>query len=513
MGRSSTLTSALTLIGLVIYFKFELLKGARKLKNFRIFGVILLVMLMALPALAETPFKDVPEDHWAKWAVIDLVKLGVTQGYPDGTFRGNKNITRYETAIFLAKLADAIGEGKVEEVDLSSIKADIQALKEEIAALREAPEDKMGGIPINGSFMSRYRIGNLFAGTRASGTAAPKGPRVDYRIKTMLHKEFSDDASVRINLDTMDAGFNGGSENLATRLLDAEGRMRVNFGIGNPVDVKVTAGPGPVTYFATQDAVLPSEVGTVYWRPRNSMILSTYFGGMDVSAGYIARSITSSGEVQVDQLTTTLGYNFSQVPVLGMLRLAATWDYVAQGMLGSSGTPNDGRAKIFMGAVLNPKVQGDITYGFSNRSGSEGSYLGFGLSLIDPWDTGTVISFKLHSVSPNYLSPGLLTAEADMIGLDYFDKYLTNNTIDIGGEFTQVLTEVFTLKGKFDYRYSRDKNYGESDAASRTTIETGISYALAPTMHLDFLYKIYQVPSNAADKTSDVFSLEFLYKF
>ena len=484
-----------------------------KLKNFRILGVILIVILMAFPVFAETPFKDVPEDHWAKWAVIDLVKLGVTQGYPDGTFRGNKNITRYETAIFLAKLADAIGEGKVEEVDLSSIKADIQALKEEIAALREGPENKMGGIPINGSFMSRYRIGNLFAGGRASGTSAPKGPRVDYRIKTMLFKEFSEDASVKINLDTMDAGFNGGSEDLATKLLDAEGRMKVNFGIGNPVEVKVTAGPGPVTYFATQDAVLPSEVGTVYWRPRNTIILSTYLGGVDISTGYIARSITSSGEVQVDQLTTTLGYNFSQVPVFSMLRLAATWDYVAQGMLSESSTPNDGRAKIFMGAVFNSKVQADITYGFARRSGGEGNYLGFGLSLIDPWETGTIVSLKLHSVSPDYLSPALLTAEADMIGLDYFDKYLTNNIIDIGGEFAQILTESFTLKGKFDYRYSRNANYGESDPASRTTIETGISYALAPTTYLDFMYKIYQVPSNTADKTSDVFSLEFLYKF
>jgi len=484
------------------------------MKSMRIFTFILILLLVALPAFAEEIiFKDVPDDHWAKWAVYDLVKLGVTQGYPDGTFRGDKNVTRYETAIFLSKLASAIGEGKGGEVDLSSIKADIQALKIEIADLRKAPEREMRGIPITGSFFSRYRAGNLFAGSRTSGTSAPKGPRVDYRVKTTLTKDLGEDAGVKINLDTMDAGFNGGSQDLATRLLDAEGRLKVDIGLGNPLDIKVTAGPGPITYFATQDAVLPSEVGTVYMRPRNSITLSTIFGGMDVSAGYIARSITSSGEVTVDHITTTLGYNFVNVPLFGMLRLAGTWDYVAEKILEGDGErAYDNRGKIDIGAVFNPKVQSDISFGFTSATG-EGSYVGFGLTLSDPWETGTIISLKLHSVGSEYLSPDLVAAEADMIGLDYFDKFITNNIIDIGGEIVQTITAAIALKVKFDYRYSKDGNYGEDDPASRSTIETGMSYNIAPNTLLDFSYKIHQIPYNTSDKTSDVLSLSFLYKF
>jgi len=68
----------------------------------------LLFALAATAAVAEFKFKDLPDDHWAASAVYDLVRMGVTKGYPDGTFRGNKKISRYETAVFLSKLATVI---------------------------------------------------------------------------------------------------------------------------------------------------------------------------------------------------------------------------------------------------------------------------------------------------------------------------------------------------------------------------------------------------------------------
>jgi len=52
---------------------------------------------------ATNPFTDVPADHWAYDAVNQLAKDGVIEGYGDGTFNGNKNITRYEMAQMVAK--------------------------------------------------------------------------------------------------------------------------------------------------------------------------------------------------------------------------------------------------------------------------------------------------------------------------------------------------------------------------------------------------------------------------
>ena len=52
---------------------------------------------------AANPFSDVPRDHWAYDAVTQLANDGVVEGYGDGTFRGDRNITRYEMAQMVAK--------------------------------------------------------------------------------------------------------------------------------------------------------------------------------------------------------------------------------------------------------------------------------------------------------------------------------------------------------------------------------------------------------------------------
>ena len=43
-------------------------------------------------------------DDWAYQAVSDLSAQGVVEGYPDGTFKGERNMTRYELAQIVARL-------------------------------------------------------------------------------------------------------------------------------------------------------------------------------------------------------------------------------------------------------------------------------------------------------------------------------------------------------------------------------------------------------------------------
>ena len=54
--------------------------------------------------LAANPFSDVTPDDWAYQAVSDLSDQGVVEGYPDGTFKGERNMTRYELAQIIARL-------------------------------------------------------------------------------------------------------------------------------------------------------------------------------------------------------------------------------------------------------------------------------------------------------------------------------------------------------------------------------------------------------------------------
>ena len=58
----------------------------------------------AITASAANPFSDVESNSWAYEAVASLSDRNIIEGYPDGTFRGNKHITRYELAQITARL-------------------------------------------------------------------------------------------------------------------------------------------------------------------------------------------------------------------------------------------------------------------------------------------------------------------------------------------------------------------------------------------------------------------------
>ena len=55
-------------------------------------------------AFAANPFSDVTPNDWAYQAVSDLSAQGIVEGYPDGTFKGERNVTRYEIAQIVARL-------------------------------------------------------------------------------------------------------------------------------------------------------------------------------------------------------------------------------------------------------------------------------------------------------------------------------------------------------------------------------------------------------------------------
>ena len=67
---------------------------------------------------AANPFTDVPTGHWSYDAVAKLAQDGVIEGYGDGTFRGDKAITRYEMAQMVAK---AMAKSDVSAADKAAI--------------------------------------------------------------------------------------------------------------------------------------------------------------------------------------------------------------------------------------------------------------------------------------------------------------------------------------------------------------------------------------------------------
>ena len=102
-------------------------------------------------ALAQNSFPDVPPDSYAADAVSQLVELGIVNGFPDGTFRGNEAFTRYQAALVVSRLLDVIEEnsaaaGALSEEDLATVNNavaelsnELTALSDRVAALEAAP--------------------------------------------------------------------------------------------------------------------------------------------------------------------------------------------------------------------------------------------------------------------------------------------------------------------------------------------------------------------------------------
>ncbi|MGI5854533.1 MAG: S-layer homology domain-containing protein [Bacillota bacterium] len=69
-----------------------------------IFLVLALLMTVSIPSFAA-PLKDAPAtSHWVYDYYEMLYNAGLIEGYPDGTFKGEKAATRYEVVAFMARL-------------------------------------------------------------------------------------------------------------------------------------------------------------------------------------------------------------------------------------------------------------------------------------------------------------------------------------------------------------------------------------------------------------------------
>ena len=110
-----------------------------------------LAFLLALVVFAAVAFgvayTDVSEDHWAYDAVMKATSAGLLQGFPDGTYRGDEAVTRYQLAEAVAKLLDysESSDAKLQEL--------VFALTKKVASLSlEISDVKKGVIDIMAEF-------------------------------------------------------------------------------------------------------------------------------------------------------------------------------------------------------------------------------------------------------------------------------------------------------------------------------------------------------------------------
>jgi S-layer family protein len=142
---------------------------------------------MVAPAFAQ-PFADVPTNHWAYDAIAELAAKGLVEGYPDGTFKGDRAMTRYEMAMVVARLLARIESiqipaaapaPQVTRADLEALQRLINEFRAELAALGvrvtaieeelNAIKARLDNVRITGRYRFRYDGSTSFSGTSING--------------------------------------------------------------------------------------------------------------------------------------------------------------------------------------------------------------------------------------------------------------------------------------------------------------------------------------------------------
>lgn len=144
-------------------------------KSLSLVLALVFVLGIAGTAFAANPFVDVPAKHWSYDAVSKLVKAGIVDGYDDGTFRGDKTMTRYEMAQVVAKAmaksdkADAANKALIEKLS-AEYSTELNNLGVRVGAL-ENKVNGLGNIKMQGEIRAQYNWDNGSADqTKARGT-------------------------------------------------------------------------------------------------------------------------------------------------------------------------------------------------------------------------------------------------------------------------------------------------------------------------------------------------------
>lgn len=105
-------------------------------------------------AVSANPFEDVPGDHWAYDAVSQLAADGVIEGYGDGTYRGEQEITRYEMAQMVAR---AMAKGGGDKALIDKLAAEFAEELNSLGVRVSALEKKVDNVKWGGKVRYRYK--------------------------------------------------------------------------------------------------------------------------------------------------------------------------------------------------------------------------------------------------------------------------------------------------------------------------------------------------------------------
>ncbi len=190
-------------------------------------------------AFAANPFSDVTPDSWAYQAVSQLAASGIVNGYPDGTFKGQNEITRYEMAQMVAKaMANQDRANAEQQAVINRLADEFSAELNNLGVRVSALENKVGNIKATGDIRLRYR-GSEDEGVYKDGSKSKFDMRGRVQFNATVNENTS--AVVRVTSGDMefgDSSIDNGEDRYNTNKTTID-RVYVNHKFGDHVSAKV----------------------------------------------------------------------------------------------------------------------------------------------------------------------------------------------------------------------------------------------------------------------------------
>ena len=281
-------------------------------------------------AFAANPFSDVTPQDWAYQAVAQLAAQGVVNGYPDGTFQGQNNITRYEMAQMVAKAlvrqdrVDAEQNAIINRL-ANEFSAELNNLGVRVATL----ENKVGNFKFTGDARIRYQgshtVDNAYVNDIVFGEpdaadmdaadvdandealavgeenvkeVTRKRSKIDYRARVQFEATVNDNTKAVVRLATGDKEF--GAAGNPTTTLD---RVYVQHNFGKYATASVGRQDILIGSGLTYDSAFEGAKATVGKDKLNATVAHGYMVGGD----FENLSREDRYQTTVYQLNTKLG--------------------------------------------------------------------------------------------------------------------------------------------------------------------------------------------------------------
>ena len=371
-------------------------------------------------AYAANPFSDVTADDWAYQAVSDLSVQGVVEGYPDGTFKGERNMTRYELAQIVARLMAKEDQLNAEQqATLDKLAGEYADELANLGVRVSNLEKKVGNISWSGDAKMMYT-------NNAEKTANDtyKG-RIRLNVKGQVNDATYVQGRILTNMYFKDAGTDDGNTTMD--------RLFVNHSFGDKTSVVL--GRQDLTVFS----------GLEYDDAFDGAKLAYNDGKFDAYAAF--GQLNAGDYKETDAAFGGLGYDF------GVAKLnAAYFNFTGDKAKTVSGFDSIWGANLVV-PVQDFSVFGE--YWDSNADKNDSAYqAGLGYSTLDASKPGTfALNVAYNKVGANAYLGGVTYDASDFVGAIAADKDL--KFWNVFGDV--VLQKNVTLHGEYAWDIENTK--------------------------------------------------------